>query len=674
MKKSKSLLIALVAILSVVGVLLSCKQGTGKGEISLFSPDSAMLVRFEISAGQSSQVRYSVIFHHKEIILPSGIEIDPAGQEAIKNNLKITGTHIRSVDEKWKRVWGKRKTVTNRYNQLEVELQESEKPNRMINLYFRVYDDGIALRYELPVQKNMDSIVLSNEKIGFQFSGDHTIWATHWNTFHLSQENEFTESRISDIKPGNIIGTPLLVKAGDSAWVGLLEANVTDWACSGLIADPDHRNSLISRPSWLPGDTTLVVRTARQRVSPWKVLMIADNPAALVESDLLQNLNEPCALHDVSWIKPGVAAWDWWWSGRYAPRAGFKPGADNRTMKYFIDFAAEMGWQYQLVDWQWYGPPFKEDGSFNIDADITKMNPDIDIPELVRYAAEKNVKIIIWLLWANVDRQMEEAFAQYEKWGVAGVKIDFMDRNDQEMVNFYHRVAETASRHHLVVDFHGAYVPDGFSRTYPNLITREGLMGNEYNKWSSRVTPLHCLTLPFTRMLAGEMDFTPGGFLNDNPAQFKIVGSDNPAPHVMGTRCFQLAMMVVYESAFEVFCESPDNVRNQPGSDFLKSIPSSWDETKVLFGAPGKFILVARKSGDTWYLGGMSDSTRHFSFQPDFLDNGKYHAVTWCDAPERDKNPRKVIREELTVEKQTGMDFSVGANGGFTAILRPEGN
>jgi alpha-glucosidase len=339
-------------------------------------------------------------------------------------------------------------------------------------------------------------------------------------------------------------------------------------------------------------------------------------------------------------------------------------------MKYFIDFAAEMGWQYQIVDWQWYGPPFKEDGSFNTDADITKMIPGIDIPELVAYAGKKNIKIILWLLWPNADKQMEKAFSLYEKWGVAGVKIDFMDRNDQEMVDFYRRVALCAARHHLVVDFHGAYVPDGLSRTYPNLITREGVLGNEYNKWSDRVTPVHCLTLPFTRGLAGEMDFTPGGFLNDQPEKFKVVGGDSPAPHVMGTRCFQLAMMVVYESAFQVFCESPYNVRNQQGSDFLKGIPTTWDETKVLEGMPGEYILVARRSGDTWYLGGMSVGKRSFAINAGFLDDAVYQAVTWTDALDADKHPRKLIRKEVSVTRDKELKFDISPNGGFVAVLK----
>jgi len=657
----------------VAGLIsFSCSKGLRKDSVRVYSPDSSLQLICGLS--DSAGIQYSVLFHNREILLPSGIEIDLSQSRPICNNLKIVRTLTGSANETWDRVWGKRKHVVNRYNMVVVELQETGSPKRRINVHFRVYNDGVALRYELPVQKGLDTLIVSNEKIGFRFSGNNTVWAAYWNTFHLSQEKEFIKSKLSDIKPGNIIGTPLLLQAGDSAWIALLEANVTDWACSGLIADQVNQNSLFSRLSRLPDDTTVAIRTVHQRLSPWKVLMIGNHPGCLVESDILQNLNEPCALDDVSWIKAGVSAWDWWWSGKFAPRAGFKLGSNTRTMKYYIDFASEMGWSYQLVDWQWYGPPFKEDGSFNTGADITRMNKEIDIPELVKYAAERNVKIILWLLWANVEKQMDEAFSQYEKWGVAGVKIDFMDRNDQEMVNFYHRVAKAAARHHLVVDFHGAFVPDGFSRTYPNLITREGVLGNEYNKWSDRVTPVHCLTIPFTRMLAGEMDFTPGGFLNDNPENFKIVGSDNPAPHVMGTRCFQLAMMVVYESAFEVFCESPDNVRNQPGSDFLKSLPSSWDETKVLEGMPGEYIVIARKSGDTWYVGGMSTASRAFSISTGFLDAGKYHAVTWCDVTDPDKFPRGVIRREAEQDNQSRLDMKVGSGGGFMAILKPAGH
>src|SRR5690606_14564512 len=257
--------------------------------------------------------------------------------------------------------------------------------------------------------------------------------------------------------------------------------------------------------------------------------------------------------------------------------------------------------------------------------DITRPVPELDLPEVLRYARERGVKILLWLHWAHADRQMDEAFSLYERWGVAGVKIDFMNRDDQEMVRFYHRTVKKAAEHHLLVDFHGAYKPTGWSRTYPNAITREGVLGNEYTKWSDRVTPEHTVTLPFTRGLLGEMDFTPGGFRNVTRAAFQ---TENPAPNVMGTRTNQLAMLVVFESALQVLCDSPYNYRSSPaGTDFLRHVPTTWDDTRVLAGHPGDFITVARRAGDAWYVGSMTDWTaRTLDVPLAFLGPGRYRA------------------------------------------------
>jgi len=302
--------------------------------------------------------------------------------------------------------------------------------------------------------------------------------------------------------------------------------------------------------------------------------MLSKTAGDLIESDLIANLNDPVALDDVSWIKPGASAWDWWWSNKYAPNADFELGPNQETMKYYIDFASEMGWQYQIVDWQWYGEPFGPDGDANPDVDITTCIDGINIEDLVKYAQSKNVKIILWGHWKSMDKQMDEALALYEKWGVAGIKIDFMDRQDQEMVNYYHKLVKKAAEHHLVVDFHGAYKPTGVSRTYPNLITREGVMGNEYNKWSHDVTPEHNVRLPFTRGLLGEMDYTPVSFNNVRPDQFVTEDkAKDLAPMVMSTRCHQLAMPIVYESAFTVFCDSPDRYKPVWDLTSLKTYP-----------------------------------------------------------------------------------------------------
>jgi len=658
-------------LLSLTGfiLILGCKTEKIDLPVTLQSPDKKLELIFDLPDSTRHAISFEVSYNNNPVITSAILELTLKNQPVIKNNFRILAINQQEQNKTWQRVWGKRKNVVDRYNELIIELQEKRKLKRRINLIFRAYNDGLAFRYELPIQQHIDSIILTNEKLVYGFNDNHEIWGSFWDSFNISQEKEFIKTNISAVKPQNILGTPLLVKPAENVWLAMMEADITDWAASGYTACENYYNSIALKPSYRIDDTMVITRTHEQRMSPWQVLMMADRPIRFIESDILQNLNEPCKIDDVSWIKPGMAAWDWWWSGGYAPDVQFKPGPNTATMQYFIDFAAEMGWQYQLIDWQWYGNPFDENWEWVKTCDITSMNPDIDIPWLVEYAANKNIRLFLWLEWHHADRQMEEAFALYEKWGIAGVKIDFMNRNDQEMVNFYHRVARTAAKHHLLVDFHGAYMPDGLSRTYPNLITREGVLGNEYNKWSDQVTPEHCLTLPFTRMLGGEMDFTPGGFINRNKEQFTIVGGDSPAPNVMGTRCFQLAMFVVYESALTVFCESPYNVRNQPGSDFLKGMPTSWDETIVLDGEIADFIVIARKSGNTWYLGGMSAKKRSINVPLYFLDEKPYQVTVWMDAPDADENPQKLIKGRRIVENSSLLSFEVAEGGGFVAIL-----
>ena len=340
-------------------------------------------------------------------------------------------------------------------------------------------------------------------------------------------------------------------------------------------------------------------------------------------------------------------------------------------MKYFVDLAAEMGWEYQLVDFYWYGSPFIE-GTWEPHPtnDITKADPNLDIHEVIRYAGEKGVKILLWLHWVHADKQMDEAFPLYEQWGVHGIKIDFMNRDDQEMVNYYHRTVKKAAEHHLIVDFHGAYKPTGWSRTYPNVITREGVLGNEYSKWSDRITPEHKVTIPFTRGLLGEMDFTPGGFRNRTQETFE---TENPAPNVMGTRVNQLAMLVVYESALQVLCDSPYNYRSSPaGTDFLKLVPTTWDDTKVIHGHPGNFITVARRSGDDWYVGSMTDWTARTQEIPlGFLGEGRYRAEIWADAYEAADFPDRLMKQEQVVTAQDTLSAKMAPGGGHVVRLTP---
>ncbi len=360
--------------------------------------------------------------------------------------------------------------------------------------------------------------------------------------------------------------------------------------------------------------------------------MVGDRPGALIESTLLYSLSDPSEIADTSWIKPGKVAWDWW-SGPFIPGASFPVGMNDATIEHFIDFASELGLEYMLIDAGWYG------SHRDVTADITRSIPAIDVPGLVSYGKARNVGILLWLNWENVRDQMDVAFPLYEKWGVRGVKVDYMNRKDQEIVAFYHRVLRTAARYHLAVDFHGAYTGSGEERTWPNLLTREGVMGLEYSKWSDRSTPRHNVTIPFTRMLTGPMDYTPGAFRNRTLDTF--VPRDE-APFAMGTRAHQLAMFVVFESGLQMLADAPEAYRGEPGGEFLRVVPASWDETRVLDGRIGEYIVVARRRGSEWFLGAMTDEPRTLSVPVDFLGAGSFEATRYADEPESETTPTRI--------------------------------
>ncbi len=625
------------------------------------SPDNNISAKIILNQG----IQYEVFFNKDNIIDTSVIDITLADNIQL-HDFELLGTEEQKVNESWERVWGKKKDVVNNYNELVFHLRE-KSTDIFMDLYFRAYNDGIAFRYGFPEQESIKSFNIGKEETQFAFPDECKVWRADYQNYRSSQEQEFMNVSISDITADQLIGMPLLAEVNDSCYAVITEADLTDWAGAFLVSD-SKQNTIVTNLAPHPEDTLIAVTRETPALSPWRVIMVAKTPGKLIESDLIANLNDPVAFDDCSWIRPGAAAWDWWWCNSYMPDAGFEPGPNQQTMKYFIDFASEMGWEYQIVDWQWYGEPFA-DGGANPNVDITTCIDGINIEELVDYAASKGVKIIVWLHWEHLQKQMDEALALYEKWGVSGIKVDFMDRQDQDMVNFYHEVARKAADHKLVVDFHGAYKPTGVSRTYPNLITREGVMGNEYNKWSNRVTPEHNVTLPFTRGLLGEMDYTPVSFNNVSPDEFVTEDkSDNGSPMVQTTRCQQMAMPVVYESAFTVFCDSPDNYLKGNGVEFLKNIPTTWDETKVLAAVVGDYVAIARRAGTTWYMGAMTDGTsRELSIDLSFLGEGQYNAVIFEDDP--DDSPSKTVRKEFVATDNDSLTFVMAEGGGGVGVF-----
>ncbi len=657
---TKKYIFVLLALLVAGAMTLFFCAGKGTG---VSSPDGNISVNFYL---MDKVPYYSVSYKGKTILQDSKLGIDFSEGGILGENLQILDIKKESVDNTYSPVYGKKKEIRNYYNQVTVSLQEQQTPNRLFDIVFRAYNDGIGFRYILPEQESLREFSIKLENSQFRFTDPHITYALQLDSYTTSQESEFNKISLAEIKEDTLVGLPLLVEIKEGPYVAITEANLTDYAGMYLSGVNGLSNTLVSTLSPLPGEEEIKVKAATPHSTPWRVIMIAQEPGKLIESNIILNFNDPCAIEDLSWIKPGKTAWNWW-SGSVAKGVKFKSGMNTETMLHYIDFAGDYNLEYMLIDAGWYQRP-RRGGSGT--SDITKPIKEINIKRILDHAKNKGVDILLWLDWQSVDRQMDEAFPLYEKWGVKGVKVDYMDRDDQEMVNYYHKVVKKAAEHHLIVDFHGAYKPTGIRRTYPNLITREGVMGLEYSKWSSRCDPEHELTIPFTRMLAGPMDFTPGGFRNTTKEQFKAVRGVEPM--AQGTRCHQLAMYVVYESPLQMLVDYPSAYRNQTGIEFLMVVPITWDDTKVLNAKVGDYITMARKYGNEWYVGSMTDWTpRKLTASMDFLEKGEYVAEIYQDAPDADKVATNATTKKVIVTSSDNIVINMAPGGGFAMRLSP---
>jgi alpha-glucosidase len=614
----------------------------------LASPDGTI----KVNVAAEGRLSYVVKIDDKPLIVESALGLRLRDGAVLGRDVELLGEESRANDSTWENRLGKRRTVRDRYNELRLILREKSEPPHTFEVVFRAYDDGVAFRYLLPSQDGLSDFVVEEDLSQFSFPENFRCYAgDDGNKFRCSQEWEFRRRRLIDIAEDAVIGLPVLVET-PAAWVAIAEADLLDW--SGMWigrGEINEAGGVTLRTKLAPRlDGEGLVKATAPHQSSWRVLMIAREPGRLVESEIIHNLSTPTKI-DASWVKPGMMAWDHWWSGDTI--------MDTATIKSYIQLAADMGWEYQLIDWQWYGEPEKAD------SDITTVIPALDMDEVRRFAAENNVRLWLWLHWTDVDRNdaYKKAFPLYKEWGIAGVKIDFMDRDDQEMVNWYEKITKAAADHHLMVNFHGAFKTSGFDRTYPNQVTREGILGNEYNKWSERITPEHKLMLPFTRFLEGPADFTPGGFLNRQPSDFK---PQKPAL-VQGTRGQELALLVVYDSPVCCMCDHPDHYRDEAGVDFLKVVPTVWDETKVLDGVVGEQIVVARQSGSDWYLGAMTVEPRTIDVDLDFLGEGFWKVQIWKDGKEASAHAEQLVTEERTVSADDTLTLKLAKSGGCVA-------
>jgi alpha-glucosidase len=558
----------------------------------------------------------------------------------------------------------KTSSVRDRYNEMNLGLAEAAGEKRRLNIVVRAYDDGVAIRYHLPAQPNLRELRLVTDNTQFAFPAPYNCHALNLGRFGTSHEGEYDPVNASSFRASHLYELPVVCRtgAGDTT-IAIAEADLRDFAGMYLTGMENGGQGLESRLSPRVDGSGLAVNAwvgAEGLNSPWRVIMIGDHPGRLVESTLITSLNPP-AEGDFSWVKPGKSAWDWW--NGPALSTVPKAGMNNETMRGFIDFAAENGLEYMLIDDGWYVNS-GAGGTLLPGADNMRSIPEIDLPGLVRYAADRKVGIWIWVHWKLMDANMDVSLPHYAKLGVKGVKVDFMDRDDEQMVDFYHRLMKTAAANKLMVDLHGAYRPTGLIRTYPHYITQEGVLGAEYNKWSRRITATHNVTLPFTRMLLGPMDYTPGGFGNATPETFVI---QNVLPMVQTTRGHGLAMYVVYDSPFQGVSDSPDRYRGQAGFDFIKLVPAAWDETRVLAGAIGEYIVIARRKGDRWFVGAMTNEQARTVEVPLSFLKGRAAASIWRDGAE----PTAVISEKRNVRASDSLSLQLAPSGGAAVMLVP---
>lgn len=631
--------------------------------ISLSSPDGNISYSF----GLDTKTPYYSISYKKNVLVdrsPIGLEFDNG---SFQQSLQVLKSLRRDTTEVYELVVGKTSKVTTRYRELLISLQEKESQHRQVNLRVRAFNDGIAFRYEFPAQKNRGDITLLEENTGFRMNGNPAVNTLFLPSFTSSHEGLYTHLLLNEVKEDTLMDMPTLFEFPGNIYMAITEAALSDYAGMYLMK---HNGILSGKLSPLPGQAAIKVKAKLPHRSPWRVLMISDKISDLFETNMLTTLNEPNKIGDVSWLKPGKTTFPWW-NGNIVPDTINAPGNNFVTNKYYIDFCARNNIEYHsVVEYglhEWYtndGANFQPGPH----ADVTKPVPGLDMKEICDYGKSVGVKIRVWVHWAALYPKLDSAFAIFEKWGLSGMMVDFMDRDDQEMVNIQEEILQKAAKHHLHIQFHGAYKPTGMHRTYPNEFTREGTLNYETNKWGEPLSPDHDIKLAYTRLLAGATDYHLGGFRAVPLSKYR---TQYTRPLMAGTRCHMLAMYVVLESYVGMLCDYPDAYEGQPGFEFLRIVPTTWDETKVVNGEVNKFITVARRKGNDWFVGTITDNTaRELEITLSFLGEGEYIADIYTDSDKDNENPNLLNKRTQTVTRKDTIKINAMAGGGEVMYIR----
>lgn len=555
----------------------------------------------------------------------------------------------------------KSSVIRNHFNELDLKFKSG------FSVVFRVFDNGIAYRFKTDIEK---SVFVENEIVDLNFFKDYNVLFPEEESLQSHYERLYIESTLSQLNAGQFCSLPALIKADNNIKIGITEADLFDYPCLFLEASANQTLSskfppviLKSRPD---GDRAIIIekggeyiaRTSGKRNFPWRVFMISEKDSELVENQMVFLLSRENKLEQTSWIKPGLVAWDWW-NDNNIYKVDFESGLNNKTYKYYIDFASKYNIPYVMLDEGWS----------KTTTNVLESNPEIDIEELVEYGNKKGVRLILWTLWGPLDKDMSTILDRFKTWGVAGIKVDFMTRADQYMVNFYERVAKECADRQLFVDYHGAFKPSGLHRTYPNVLNYEGVKGLENYKLNGLIDAKHEVQICFTRMLAGPLDYTPGAMRNVHPKDF-LQSYGNPMSK--GTRCHQLALYVIYDAPLQMLADSPTRYYAEDQSTkFISQMKTVWNDTKVLDAKVGEYIVVARRSGEDWYIGGITnEKARSLEINLSFLEKGTYSIEVMQDGINVSKNAMDYRHLTTKVTKKSKVNISMASGGGWAAIIK----